>query len=1061
MIKSIKWMAHNHVAANLLMMVFIVGGLALGYSIKQEVFPEINLDRIQVSVAYPGAGPDEVEEGIILQIEENIAGIDGIKEINAVAAEGYGVVTAVIRDGEDADIVLQEVKNGVDRIITFPEEAEKPVISKLLTRREVASLVVYGNVSERALREQAEAMRDELLNMNEITQAELGGVRPYEISIEIPEANLQRYNLTLDQVARRIRQASLDLPGGSVKAAGGEILLRTKERRYDGTEYGDIVVLVNQDGSEVQLSNIATIRDSFEETDEYARFRGMPAAMVSVFRVGDEKPTVISDIVHEYMLEKRQTLPESIQVDVWNDTSELFDSRLKLLLKNASLGLILVMVILSMFLQMRLALWVMLGIPISFLGALLFMPSLDVSINMISLFAFIMALGIVVDDAIVVGENIFEHRQQGKSYQQAAVDGAQEVAVPVTFSILTSVAAFMPLIFVEGIMGKFIKVIPFVVISILMVSLVESLFVLPAHLSLGGRKIEKKKSLSSLDRIRKYTVGGLERFVNGPYQSFLKICLEYRFATLAASISLLFLTIGIVKGGIIKFRFMPIVEGDLIRVELEMPRGTPVEQTARIHDYIVDKGIAVVDDYDQERGFEKSSLRQLYSVVGGTIAQGGPAGGAASSGAHLSNISMLLIPSEQRDFSATDISNRWRRAVGELTGIDSITFTSNLMHVGANIDVRFAHEDFDILEQSSQRLKDILEEYPGVSDIKDSYPEGKKEVKIKLKPAARTLGITEADLGRQIRSAFYGAEALRLQRGRNEVKVMVRYPEEDRRNLWDFENMRIRTPDGGEIPLLQAAELTEGRGYSVISRADRKRVINVTASVDSSKANAEEIIADLKKTILIELANDYPGLSYDLEGEEKERRDSLVSMGKGFILAMFAIYALLAIPFRSYSQPFLIMAAIPFGMVGAVFGHLIMGFKVSFSLSILSVFGIVALSGVVVNDSLLLIDQVNRNRRQGQELFRALVDGGMRRFRPILLTSLTTFCGLMPMILETSVQAQFLIPMAISLGFGIMFATGITLLLIPTLYLILEDFRSLVGLKDIVKNKNYKSGNIS
>jgi len=1041
-------MAHNHVAANLLMMVFIIGGLALGYTVKQEVFPEINLDRIQVSVAYPGAGPDEVEEGIILKIEENISAIDGIKEITSVAAEGFGTVTAVIRDGEDANIILQEVKSEVDRIITFPEESEKPVINKVLNRREVASLVIYGNVSERSLREQAEAMRDELLAMDEITQAELGGVRPYEISIEISEENLQRYNLTLNQVAMRVRQASLDLPGGSVKAAGGEILLRTKERRYKGAEYADIVILVNADGSEVKLSDIATVRDSFEETDQFARFNGMPAAMVSVFRVGKEKPTVISDVVYDYMLKKREVLPESIQVDVWNDTSELFDSRLNLLLKNAVLGLIMVLIILSMFLQIRLALWVMLGIPISFFGALLFMPAFDVSINMISLFAFIMALGIVVDDAIVVGENIFEHRQKGKTYAQAAVDGAQEVALPVTFSILTSIAAFMPLLFVEGIMGKFIKVIPFVVISILIVSLVESLFVLPAHLSLGGRKLQKITKPSPAARIRKYTVGGLERFVQGPYHRFLKLCLEYRYVSIAAAIVLLLLAVGITKGGIIKFQFMPEVEGDLIRVALEMPRGTLVDETAAVHDFLVEKAINVVKEYDRDRGAEESSLRQLYSVVGGTIARGGPAGGGSSSGAHLVNIALLLTPSEERKYPAADIAKRWRKEVGEISGIDSLTFTSNLMHVGDDIDVRFAHNDFATLEQSTLRLKDALAQYPGVIDIKDSYPEGKKELKVRLKPAARTLGLTEDNLGRQIRGAFYGAEALRLQRGRNEVKVMVRYPEEKRQNLWDFENMRLRTPDGGEIPLQQAATIFEGRGYSVINRADRKRVINVTAGVDNTKANADEIITELKQTVLAELVTDYPGLTYDMEGQEKERRDSLVSMGKGFTLALFAIYALLAIPFRSYTQPFLIMAAIPFGMVGAVIGHLIMGFN----LSILSIFGIVALSGVVVNDSLLLIDQVNRNRRQGQDLFQAVIDGGMRRFRPILLTSLTTFCGLMPMILETSVQAQFLIPMAISLGFGIMFATGITLLLIPTLYMILEDMRRLVGFKELGVN---------
>jgi multidrug efflux pump subunit AcrB len=1046
--QSIKWMAHNHVAANLLMMVFIIGGLVLGFSIKQEVFPEIALDMVQISVAYPGAGPDEVEEGIILQVEEKVSGLDGIKKISSVAAEGVGTVTAVIRDGEDVDLVLQDIKSEVDRIITFPEDAEKPVISKLLNRQEVASLVVYGNVPERTLREQAEAMRDELLAMDEITQAELNGVRPYEISIEIKEQNLRRYNLTLNQVAQRIRQASLDMPGGSVKASGGEILLRTKERRYQGYEYSDLVILVNPDGSEVKLRDIAFVRDGFEETDQYAMFNGLPAAMVSVFRVGNEKPTVISDVVYEYMLSKRENLPESIQVDVWNDTSELFDSRLKLLLKNAVLGLIMVLIMLSMFLQIRLALWVMLGIPISFLGALLFMPSLDVSINMISLFAFIMALGIVVDDAIVVGENIFEHRQRGKPYVQAAVDGAREVAVPVTFSILTSVAAFMPLVFVEGVMGKFIRVIPLVVISILLVSLVESLYVLPAHLSLGGRKLEKKTSLSPADRIRKYTVGGLDRFIKGPYQRFLLLNLEYRYASIAVAIGVLMLTIGITKGGIVKFSFMPEVEGDLIKVELQMPRGTPIEQTAEVHDFLVEKAISVVEDYDRERKVKESSLRQLYSVVGGTIAQGGPAGGGASSGAHLSNVSLLLTPSEERQYPATEIAKRWRQEVGEVTGIDSLSFSSNLLHMGANVDVRLAHDDFSMLLQSAKRLKEFLAQYPGVSDIKDTYPEGKKELKIKLKPAARTLGITEEDLGRQIRAAFYGAEALRLQRGRNEVKVMVRYPEGDRKNLWDFETMRIRTPDGGEIPLQQAAVIIEGRGYSVINRADRKRVTNVTATVDSNKANAQEILADLQKTILADLAADHPGLTYDLEGEEKERRDSMTSMGKGFMLALFAMYALLAIPFRSYSQPFLIMAAIPFGMVGAVWGHLIMGF----SLSMLSIFGIVALSGVVINDSLLLIDQVNRNRRQGQDLFQAVIDGGIRRFRPILLTSLTTFFGLMPMILETSVQAQFLIPMAISLGFGIMFATGITLLLIPTLYIILEDLRKVFGLKEMVIN---------
>lgn len=1042
--RQISWMAKNHVAANLLMMLFVIGGLALGYSIKQEVFPEILLDQIQVSVAYPGASPEEVEEGIILKIEENISGVDGVKEVKSLAAEGVGTVSAVVQTGEDADRILQDIRSEVDRIITFPEEAEKPVISKLLNRREVISLVVYGDASERTLRERAESMRDDLLALDEITQAELAGVRPYEISIEVSEANLRRYNLTLDQIAQKVRKASLDLPGGSIKTTGGEILVRTKERRYFGEGYENIIVLVNADGTTVRLSDIATVRDSFAETDTFSRFDGKPAAMVSVFRIGDQKPTVISDIVKDYVKDKQKNLPDSLALDTWNDSSEVLLSRVYLLVKNAFLGLMLVFVILSLFLQIRLALWVMLGIPISFLGALFLMPLADVSINMISLFAFIMALGIVVDDAIIVGENIFEHRQQGKPYLQAAIDGAKEVAIPVTFSVLTSIVAFMPLLYVIGTMGKFIKVIPAVAISILAVSLVESLFVLPAHLSLGSpRKNGETGLLGKIDAIRQKSSDSLKRFVAGPYKRLLSLCLEHRYITLATAIALLFVTLGFVKGGIIKFRFMPKVDGDKVTVELVMPRGTPVEETAKIEGYIVEKCQEVIAEYDAKREDGSTILRHIYSVIGGTAPRGGPRGGSSSSAAHLANTILFMQESEQRGVPASEVGNRWRDLVGDVPGVDSITFKTNLVHFGANIDVQLAHDNFDILVQAVQRLKSALAQYPGVGDIADTYPLGKREFKVHLKPEARTLGITEEDLGRQIRSAFYGAEALRLQRGRNEVKVMVRYPEADRKSEWNIDTMRIRTANGGEVPLHRAAEIIEGRGFSEINRTDRKRVINVSASVDSKRANAEEILEELKKTILADVVSDYPGLNYNLEGEEKERRESMGSMMRGFILALFGMYALLAIPFRSYSQPLLIMMAIPFGVVGAILGHGLLGFD----LSILSMFGIVALSGVVVNDSLLLINQANTNRKEGTPLVQALVDAGQRRFRPILLTSLTTFFGLTPMIFETSVQAQFLIPMAISLGYGIMFATGITLLLIPVLYLSLEDLRGFMHLR--------------
>ncbi len=1041
---AVKWMAKNHVTANLLMLALIIGGIIMGPSIKQEIFPEVSLDRVSVTVDYPGAGPEEVEDGILLKIEESLTAVDGIKQLKATADEGSGTVTAEVYADADVDLVLQDIKSEVDRIRTFPEDAEKPIISKLSNRREVISVVIYGDTSERVLREQAELIRDELLELPEITQVDLSGVRDFEITIEIPEETLRRYNLTLDQVAARIRAASLDLPGGTVKTRGGEILLRTKERRYWGPGYADITILSSADGARVRLGELANVVDGFADSETYGRFDGKPAAMIKVFRIGEQKPTEISEQTIAYVAAKQRQLPESLQLAIWNDTTEIFNSRMSLLQKNAMIGLTLVLIILGLFLEIRLAAWVMLGIPISFFGTLFVMPWLGVSINMISLFAFILALGILVDDAIVVGENIYEHRQKGKAYAKAAIDGALEVAIPVTFSILTTVAAFLPLIFVSGMMGKFIRVIPIIVITLLLMSLIESLLVLPAHLSSGKRRSKNGGLLERIDRVRLWFGGTLQRFIDGPYLRLLKMNLNYRYVSLAIGIAMLMLTVGVVKGGIVKFRFMPEVDGDKITAAIQMERGVPIEETGRITELVMQKGLETVAEFDAERPADKGILRNIYMVVGGNIPGGGPVGGRTVSATHLSNIAMFLVESEERNIPTTEISARWREKVGEIPGVDSLTFRSNLMRMGANVDVQLAHQDFAVLELVADRIRALLAEYPGVSDIEDSYARGKQEIKLKLKPAARTLGITESDLGRQVRAAFYGAEALRLQRGRNEIKVMVRYPEAERRVLWNFENMRIRTPGGQGIPLAQAAEVIESRGFSQINRTDRKRVINVSAMVDAHTANAQEIINDLKQNLLPQLINDYPGLSWDMEGEEKERSDSLGSMLSGFKLALVAIFILLAIPFRSYTQPLLIMVAIPFGMIGAVIGHIIMGFD----LSLLSMFGLVALSGVVVNDSLLLIDQSNRNRRDGMPLYEAIVAAGTRRFRPIILTSLTTFFGLIPMILETSVQAQFLIPMALSLGFGILFATGIILLLIPALYLILEDVRRLFGLQE-------------
>ncbi len=1045
----IRWMAHHGVAANLLMLVFMVGGLVVGLNIKQEVFPEIALDKVQVSVVYPGAAPEEVEEGVLLIIEENVSGLEGIKKMTSLAVEGRGTVTVELLPGVDPDVALQDVKAEVDRIDTLPEEAEKPVITKLVNRVEVVSLVVYGQASERSLRESAETVRDELLALPQITQAELGGVRPHEIAVEISEENLRRFGLTLEGVAQRVRRAALDLPGGEIRAQGGEILLRLKERRDHGRDFEDIVVLHSPEGAQVRLGDVATIRDGFEQTDEFALFDGLPAAMVTISRVGDQKPGEIARTVLDYVAAKGPALPPSIRLATWNDTSELLQSRIDLLLKNALLGLGLVLLGLSLFLAIRLALLVMLCIPVAFLGALFLMPGLGVSINMISLFAFILALGIVVDNAIVVGENAFGHRSRGLAPGQAAVLGASEVAGPIIFSALTTVAAFLPLLFVAGTMGKFIGAIPLVVIPVLTISLIQSLFILPAHLRKGLAKQKKRKYF--IKRWQDRLGAGLERFVAGPYARLLGLAMEHRYTTVALALAALILSVGLVGGGKVQFRFMPEVEADVITATLRMPHGTPVEQTTRVVEHLVRQAGLAVAEFDRGLLLGHSSdhpsdgtvMRHIYALVGAHLLPGGgPQGASKTSGGHLANVALQLKPGEERDVSSEAVARRWRELTGDVAGVESLTFKADLMRFGANIDVQLSHSDFDVLIPASEHLKAALADYPGVSDIADNHAAGKEEISIRLRAEAATLGLTEEDLGRRVRAAFHGAEALRLQRGRNEVKVMVRYPEDRRVSLADLENLRVRAPGGVELPLDMAAHLQQSRGYSAINRTDRKRVINVTATVDARTGNAQDILQNLRQTVLADLAADHPGLGFDLEGEERERRESFSSMGQGFLMALFLIFALLAIPFRSYSQPLIVMAAIPFGIVGAIWGHMIMGIN----LSMLSLFGIVALSGVVVNSSLLLIDFINTGRRDGMNVREAVLASGQRRFRPILLTSLTTFFGLMPMILERSVQAQFLIPMAVSLGFGVLFATGITLLLIPALYMVLEDGRRMLGL---------------
>lgn len=1015
----IAWMARHAVTANLLMLVLLAGGFMMGGNIKKEVFPDFELDIITVSVAYPGASPEEVERGILLSIEERVQNLDGVKEISATAREGSGAVTIEIMEGSDAQAIAQDVENEVDRITSFPEEAEELKITVNKRRRYVVSLALYGNQEARVLREMAETLRDRLLQDADIAQVDLSGIRDYEISVEIPQQTLRTYNLTLESVARTLRQAAVELPGGAIKTAGGDVLVRVKERRDYGDEFARIPIITTPSGTEVRLEDIAVITDGFEETDNFATFNGQPAVMFEVYRTGEQTPISVSDAVRRKISALRPTLPPGISIAIRNDRSDYYRQRMDLMLRNGFLGLVLVFILLALFLEARLAFWVSLGIPISFLGSLLILPSLGMSINIVSMFAFIVTLGIVVDDAIVAGENIYYHRQNDQPWLTAAIQGAREIALPVNFSVLTNIVAFMPLLFVPGFLGKVFRQIPLVVICVFAVSLVESLFILPAHL--GHQKNSIKKGLFSglVNRQQRFSAHFL-RLVRSKYGPFLATCLRWRYVTVSISAVILMLTIGFVKSGRMGFELFPKIESDFAKVTARLPFGSAVEKTRAVEARLVAAARAV-----SAKNGGDGLVEGIYARINGNT----------------SEVWVYMTPPKVRPISTARLTQLWREKTGKLPGLESIKFESDAGGPGrgAVVEVELSHRSIRTLALASAELAETLSYYPTVIDIDNGFSPGKQQIDFKIKPEGQSLGLHARDIARQVRHAYYGAEALRQQRGRNEIKVMVRLPRAERISEYHLEKMILKSPSGREVPLQEVVNVSRGRAYTTIDRRNGRRVVTVSADVRPRK-NTGRILQELKTDVLPDLQRKYAGLTYSFEGRQADRRESMAALKKGMLLALMVIFAMLAIPFNSYVQPIIIMLAIPFGIVGAIIGHLIMGY----SLSVLSMFGLVALTGVVVNDSLVLIDFTNRRRLADMRPFEAVHEAAIQRFRPILLTTLTTFGGLTPMIFETSRQARFLIPMAISLGYGILFATAITLLLVPALYLILEDLKGAV-----------------
>ncbi len=1014
---AIGYMARNSIAANLLMIILIAGGIYTMFSIQKEVFPEFQLDYVEVNVVYPGAAPAEVEQGILLPVEEAVRGIQGIKEITSTANEGSGNILIELVSGTNRMQVFQDIDQAVSRIRTFPDDIEEPEVNLQVRQRDVMEVSLYGEVDFWTMRNVAERLRNELLSNPDVTVVEFGYVPDYMTHIEIPRDNLRKYGLTLGEVADIIAVSSEDVAAGAVETNAGEILLRMQERKQWAEEFADITIITSSTGAKVSLGDIANITDGFEEVGFYGQFNQMTSIGLEIFRVGDQSPLEIEKTV-KGIIEDFQ-LPPGVNYRIDSNQAEDYRERLSLLTENGLMAIGIVLIILTLFLEYRLAFWVMMGMTISFIGGVILLPLIGVSINMISMFGFLVVLGIVVDDAIVVGENVFEHRQKGLGFLDAAIAGTKDVSKPVIFSILTTIIAFVPLLFMPGETGKFWWPLPAVVILILAVSLLEALFILPAHLAHLSEK-KKKGWVAKLESWQEGFAEWFNRMIDKYYRPALDTCLKYRYITLSAAVALLLMVGGYGYSDHMGMIMMPEVAADEIEAGVRLPVGTTPVQAAKVAEEITQS---------TQRMFEENNLYEVAEGIKTNVR-----------GQNFIDVEIVMLPPDQRDMTARELIAMWRDNIGDIEGVDQITFEAERGPGGyqQDISVDLSHSNINTLERASEAFMERMEAFENTRDINDNFNRGKMQYDFKLLPEGRNLGLTSNEVGRQVRDAFFGALAMRQLRGTNEIEIRVKLPLEERRDIQNLENFLVRTPGGIEVPLMDVVEVEQREAFTSINRRDGRRVVNVGLDVEPSNA-VTRVLASVQQDVLPQIKADFPGITWTFEGSQADMRESTDSLWSGFSIAMLLIYALLAVAFSSYTQPLIVLSAIPFGIVGAVIGHILLGYD----LSLVSLMGVIALSGVVVNDSLIMIDYANK-RRDELSIYDAIHEAGLRRFRPIMLTTLTTFGGLTPIILETSGQAQYLIPMAISLGFGIVFATSIILVIVPCLYLILEDISLLI-----------------
>lgn len=1008
----VRWFAENNIAANLLMIFIFVGGLTALGRINKEVNPSFRDDVVSISISYRGAGPKEVEQQICLRIEESLEGTEGMDKLTCTASSEFASARVEAVIGFPIERLLNSVKSRVEGINTFPEDVERPIIEEVIFKRDVASVSISGNMPERELKEYAETIREELLALPNVPSVRIQGTRDYEVSIELSETDLRRYNLTFSDVANAINFDSVTLPGGSIETPTGDIQIQARNQAYNRADFEKIPIKTASDGTIVYLSEIAVIKDGFVENELISNFNGERAAYLNV--QVSENPNVLktSEQITEYIEQRSKTLPSNLTLTLWQDNSNYFLQRVDTLLTNGLMGLALVFILLVIFLRPKVAVWVTVGIAIAFIGTLFALPAVGISLNMISLFAFILVLGIVVDDAIIIGENI--HRVQEKRLPglAGAKLGATQMANPVFFAVTTSIVVFIPMTMMPGDFGHFLTPIAIVPILALSFSLIESLLILPAHLS--HMKPEKRFSiLAPLDRVRDIASHGLKYFLVMKYRPFLRKCLKMRFFTVSCFTAVLILCIGLVAGGKVRVSLTPEITLDTIIASVELPLAAPfseVEATLEEVRLAANKTLATM-----EEKYGQSVAKDVFLVASGNRIE----------------FVLEVVPPNVVEVDTAELGRLWRENLGDMPQAEKVTAQATFGFQNNPIELELSGSDLNQLTKAANWLSEKLDAYPGIFGVEQSLRAGRPEMEISSKSLTNSLGINLRDISNQTRQAFFGQEAQRIPRGREDVRVMVRYPKEDRESIYTLHNFRIRASSGAEVPFDTVAKTTFVPGYADITRIDGQAIISVTSDFTPTDGNTVSLtIQQFLTDQTTEFQQLFPGIGLSLEGEQKENQEFSDSMTQLGLLSLLGIFALLAIQFKSWWQPGLVLSAIPFGFAGAVIMHLIKGD----ALTMLSFFGILASAGVVVNDSLVFIDRINVLRSQGFNLHYCILQAGSDRFRPIMLTTITTFVGLTPIMLETSLQAQFLIPMAMSLAFGVATASIVTLIMLPCAY---------------------------